>query len=53
MGEPRKTGWPPGLLQDDSRKLSQWFAGKPDARRRVREACAAIAAARKSGKKGE
>lgn len=26
-----KTGWPPGLLQDDSRKLSKWFASRPDA----------------------
>ena len=32
-----KTGWPPGLLQDDSKKLSQWFASRPDARRIVRE----------------
>jgi hypothetical protein len=31
-----KTGWPPGLLQDDSRPLSRWFASKPDARRMVR-----------------
>lgn len=35
-----KTGWPPGLLQDDSRALSKWFASRPDARRRVREALA-------------
>ena len=27
-----KTGWPPGLLQDDDRKLSRWFANRPDAR---------------------
>ena len=39
-----KTGHPPGMLQDDSRKLTKWFAGKPDARLRVREAAAAIAA---------
>ena len=26
-----KTGWPPGLLQDDSRKLSKWFASRLDA----------------------
>ena len=39
-----KTGHPPGMLQDDSRKLTEWFAGKPDARLRVREAAAAIAA---------
>lgn len=43
---PPHTGWPPGLLQDDSRGLSRWFANKPDARRRVREACADIARAR-------
>ena len=33
-----KTGWPPGLLQDDSRSLSKWFSNKPDAKQRVREA---------------
>lgn len=43
---PPSTGWPPGLLQDDSRELSRWLANKPDARRRVREACADIARAR-------
>lgn len=32
-----KTGWPPGLLQDDDRKLSRWFAGRPSARHQVRE----------------
>lgn len=37
-----KTGWPPGLLQDDDRKLSRWFASRLDARRRVRERCAEI-----------
>jgi len=37
-----KTGWPPGLLQDDCRGLSKWLASKPDARRRVREAVAAL-----------
>ncbi len=31
------TGWPPGLLQDDDRKLSRWFAGKPDARYQLRK----------------
>ena len=35
-----KTGWPPGLLQDDSKGLSKWFSNKPDAKRRVREALA-------------
>ena len=33
-----KTGWPPGLLQDDSKQLSKWLASKPDARQKVREA---------------
>ena len=33
-----KTGWPPGMLQDDYRPLSRWFASKPDARRHAREA---------------
>ena len=33
-----KTGWPPGLLQDDSRGLSRWFASRIDARLRLREA---------------
>lgn len=31
------TGWPAGLMQDDCRELSLWFASKPDARRIVRE----------------
>lgn len=44
--EAPRTGWPPGLLQDDSRELSRWFASKPDARCRVRAACADIARAR-------
>lgn len=35
-----RTGWPPGLLQDDSRGLSKWLASKPDARLRAREAAA-------------
>ena len=39
---PPRTGWPPGMLQDDSRELSRWFASKPDARRLVREAVARI-----------
>lgn len=41
-GNGGKTGHPPGLLQDDDRGLSKWLAGKPDARRRAREAAAAI-----------
>ena len=28
-----RTGWPPGLMQDDSRELSRWFASRIDARR--------------------
>ena len=39
---PPKSGWPPGMLQDDSKKLSKWLASKPDARRRVREVAAEI-----------
>lgn len=35
---PQRTGWPPGLLQDDCKGLSKWLASRPDARRRVREA---------------
>ena len=35
-----KTGWPPGLLQDDSKGLSKWLSNRPDAKRRVREALA-------------
>ena len=40
-----KTGSPPGMLQDDSRKLSRWLANQPHARQHVREACEAIAKA--------
>jgi len=32
-----KTGWPPGLLQDDNSRLSKWFAGRPDARYQLRK----------------
>lgn len=39
-----KTGSPPGLLQDDCRGLSKWLSSRPDALRRVREACAEIEA---------
>lgn len=39
LGLPR-TGWPPGLLQDDSRELSQWLASRPGARYQVRMALA-------------
>lgn len=36
------TGWPPGLLQDDSLRLSDWFASRVDARWTVRRVCAEI-----------
>lgn len=32
-----KTGWPPGLLQDDSKELSKWFASRLDARYVIRK----------------
>ncbi len=32
-----KTGWPPGLLQDDDRKLSRWLASRPDTRYQLRK----------------
>ncbi len=41
-----KTGWPPHLLQDDSKKLTNWFASRIDARWTVRKVCAEIRAAR-------
>jgi hypothetical protein len=37
-----KTGWPAGLLQDDSRGLSDWFASRVDAKHTVRNVCAEI-----------
>lgn len=40
-----KTGAAPGMLQDDSRKLSRWLANQPHARQHVREVCAAISKA--------
>ena len=36
LPDPIKTGWPPGLLQDDSRGLSMWFASRVDARETIR-----------------
>ena len=42
-----RTGWPAGLLQDDSKKLSQWFASRPGARYTVREVFRALTEARK------
>lgn len=32
-----KTGWPPGMLQDDDRRLSRWLASRPGARHQVRK----------------
>lgn len=32
-----KTGWPPGLLQDDCRALSKWFAGRLGARQQIKD----------------
>jgi hypothetical protein len=37
-----KTGWPPGLLQDDCKGLSRWLASKPDARAHVRDVSATL-----------
>jgi hypothetical protein len=45
-GDQTKTGWPPGLLQDDSRELSRWFASKPEARWLVRQLAAEIGKAK-------
>lgn len=32
-----KTGWPPGMLQDDDNRLSRWLANRPGARYQVRK----------------
>lgn len=48
---PRKTGWPPDLLQDDSRELFRWFADRLDARYQLRLLCAEIVAKRQREKK--
>ena len=37
-----KTGWPAHLLQDDSKKLTEWFASRIDARWVVRQVCKEI-----------
>lgn len=39
---PPKIGWPPGMLQDDCRKLSIWLANRVDSRRHAREAAASL-----------
>jgi hypothetical protein len=36
LDPPPRTGWPPGLLQDDCRPLFRWFASRIDARWVVR-----------------
>lgn len=33
-----ESGWPPGLLQDDEKKLSKWLSNRLDANMRAREA---------------
>lgn len=42
IAEQRKTGWPPGMLQDDSREFSVWLASKPEARYLARNAAQAM-----------
>jgi len=32
-----KTGWPPGLLQDDDKRLSRWLANRPGARYQLKK----------------
>lgn len=46
-------GWPARLLQDDSRKLAQWFASRLDARHVVRKVCQEIYINRISVQKGK
>jgi hypothetical protein len=33
-----RTGWPPGMLQDDCRKLSRWLANRIDSRMHAKQA---------------
>ncbi len=40
--EPSRTGWPAGMLQDDSRELSRALASAPGARRLAEDAAARI-----------
>ena len=47
MDETGRTGWPPGLLQDDCRELARWFASRLDAREVVRRVCAEIEKSRR------
>lgn len=37
-----RTGWPEGMLQDDSRELSRWLSNKPGAKRLADEAAQEI-----------
>lgn len=37
-----KTGWPPGLLQDDDKGLSKWLANRIDSKLHAREAVVKI-----------
>lgn len=37
-----KTGWKPGLTQDDHPLLSKWLASRIDARHVVRQVCKEI-----------
>ena len=32
-----RSGWPPGMLQDDSAELSRWLSSRPDAMYRLRQ----------------
>jgi len=41
-GQAARTGWPPGMLQDDCKELSKALANKPDAMRHARESAQAI-----------
>lgn len=42
MSEQQKTGWPPGMLQDDDKGLSRWLASRLDARQIVRQVALSI-----------
>lgn len=48
-----KTGWPPGMLQDDDRKLSIWLANRIDSRRHAREAAEEAGRASIKGEGGD
>ena len=42
LPNPPATGWPPGMLQDDSRELSRWLASRPGAKHQVDLVCQEI-----------